>query len=315
MKFLRVIFSLLRFDRTNWTALALCLFAAVVFWVFNALNKEYDTQLALPLRIEFDEERFAPAEAIPAMLPVNIHGNGWDLLRNSLGYKAPIVTVPLERPAGSHRIPGSVLAPNVISQLGDLKLNFVVLDTLRLRLEPRSTRKVKLAADISRVTYRQNVGQVGPVVILPDSVLLDGPQSYLEALPDSLLIRLPSRRVTAQYRETLEIPLEQGEFIRRNPPVAEVMFDVGPLVVLSLRLPISRPAGLSIEQDSISISLRIPARNQGQFSEDSTKLSVEIPTVVLERGQTARVAPHVAGIPPYATLLSKDSIEVKKRLP
>lgn len=249
------------------------------------------------------------------MLAVNIHGNGWDLLRNSLGYKTPIVTVPLERPAGSHRIPGSVLAPNVISQLGDLKLNFVVLDTLRLRLEPRSTRKVKLAADISRVTYRQNVGPVGPVVILPDSVRLDGPQSYLEALPDSLIIRLPSRRVTAQYRETLEILLEQGEFIRRNPPVAEVMFDVGPLVELSLRLPISRPAGLSIGQDSISILLRIPARNQNRFSEDSLKLSVEIPSVVLERGQTARVAPHVVGIPPYATLLSTDSIEVKKRLP
>ena len=314
MKFLRVIFSLLRFDRTNWTALALCLFAAAVFWVFNALNKDYDTQLLLPLRVEFDEERFASAEAIPAMLPVNIHGNGWELLRNSLGYKVPFVSVPLDRPAGSHRIPGSALAPNVISQLGDLKLNFVVLDTLRLKIEPRVTRKIKLVADISRVSYRSNLGRTGPVTIEPDSVILDGPQNYLEALPDTLSIVLPARRITAQYRETLEIELANGEFIRRNPPVAEVIFNVGTMVERSYRLPVTGQPGLSIEPDTVALAIRIPAQIPGG-SPDSLRLTLEIPAVTLERGQVTRVVPRVAGIPPYATVLSLDSIDVKRRLP
>lgn len=313
MKFLRALVSLLRFDRTNWTALALCLFAAAVFWVFNALNKDYDTQVSLPIRLEYDESRFAPAERIPALLAVNIHGNGWELLRNSLGYNTPVVSIPLERPAGTHRIPGSALAPNVIPQLGNLKLNFVVLDTLRLRLEPRMTRKIRLVADLGRVTFRQNTGRVSPVVILPDSVLLDGPQSYLQALPDTLIITLPARRVGAQYRETLEIYLPGGEFIRRDPPVAEVLFDVGAVTTLVLRLPVERKSGLTGEPDSISLSVQLPTRDRDLFRIDS--LTVTLPSVDVPKGESVRVMPHVAGLPPFATLISVDSLELTRRLP
>ncbi|MBL7852542.1 MAG: hypothetical protein JNN04_16675 [Cyclobacteriaceae bacterium] len=315
MKFLRVIISLLRFDRTNWTALALCLCAAAVFWIFNALNKDYDTQLSLPLRLEYDQSRFAPAQAIPARLEVNIHGNGWELLRKSLGYKVPVISVPLERPAGIHRIPGSALAPGVVSQLGPLKLNFVALDTLRLWLEPRTTRKLKLVADIRRVTYRDNMGRISPVVVLPDSVLLEGPENYLRALPDTLVIQLPSRRVTAQYRESLEVRLENGEFIRRDPPVAEVMFDVGAMTVLSLRLPVSRPSGLMSDRDSVAVSVRLPIRDRERFNQEVAGIATQIPALTLQKGQSLRVAPQVQGLPDYASLVSVDSVELKKRLP
>lgn len=315
MKFLRVIISLLRFDRTNWTALALCLFAAAVFWIFNALNKDYDTQLALPLRIEFDEARYAPAQAIPAKLDVNVHGNGWELLRKSLGYKVPVISVPIERPAGIHRIPGSALAPGVISQLGALKLNFVALDTLFLRLEPRTTRKLKLVANIGRVTYRQNVGRISPVVVLPDSVLLEGPSNYLQALPDTLVISLPPRRVTAQYRETLEIKLENDEFIRRDPPVAEVIFDVGPIDVVSLRLPVLRQPGFQSNPDSVAIRVRLAVRDRERFAQDISGVSAQVPELALQKGESLRIAPQVSGLPDYAALVDADSIEVKKRLP
>lgn len=315
MKFLRVIISLLRFDRTNWTALALCLFAAAVFWLFNALNKDYDTQLALPLRIEFDEARYAAAQAIPARLDINVHGNGWELLRRSLGYKVPVISVPIERPSGIHRIPGSALAPGVSGQLGALKLNFVVLDTLFLRIEPRTTRRLKLVADIGRVTYRQNVGRISPVVVLPDSVLLEGPLSYLQALPDTLVITLPPRRVTAQYRETLELKLENDEFIRRDPPVAEVLFDVGPVEVISLHLPLSRKPGLQCDQDSVSISVRLAVRDRERFTQDMPAVSVELPELTLQKGESLRTTPRVLGLPDYATLANSDSIDVKKRLP
>jgi hypothetical protein len=315
LKFLRAIISLLRFDRTNWTALALCLFAAAVFWLFNALNRDYDTQLALPLRIEFDEARYAAAQAIPARLDVNVHGNGWELLRKSLGYKVPVISVPIERPSGIHRIPGSALAPGVIGQLGALKLNFVALDTLFLRIEPRTTRKLKLVADIGRVTYRQNVGRISPVVVLPDSVLLEGPSNFLTALQDTLVISLPPRRVTAQYRETLEIKLENDEFIRRDPPVAEVIFDVGPVEMMSLHLPLSRKPGWQCDQDSVSISVRLAVRDRERFAQDMPAVSAELPELTLQKGESLRTTPRVLGLPDYATMVTSDSIDVKKRLP
>jgi len=315
LKLLRVITSLLRFDRTNWTALALCLFAAAIFWIFNALNKDYDTQLSIPLRVEFDQARFASAQVTPTKLDLNIHGNGWELLRNSLGYKTPVISIPIERPAGVHHIPGSALAPYVISQLGGLKLNFVVLDTLRLWIEPRATRKLKLVADIGRVSYRGNVGRISPVVILPDSILLEGPQNYLQELSDTLVIELPPRRVTAQYRETLEVRLKRGEFIHRDPPVVEVIFDVGPVVVLSLYLPVPRHAVWVADKDSVAVAIRIPDRDRDRFADELLRISARLPEVTAQKGQSIRVAPEVDGLPDYAVVASLDSIELTKRLP
>ena len=68
MNFFRAISDLLRFDRTNWKALALCFFAAAVFWMFNALNKNYATNLRLPLEFEFDNTKYIAVEPLPASL-------------------------------------------------------------------------------------------------------------------------------------------------------------------------------------------------------------------------------------------------------
>lgn len=315
MRFLRVISNLLRFDRTNWTALTLCLFAAAVFWIFNALNKDYSTNLSLPLLIEFDQSKYAVAEHIPAKLTVNVHGNGWELLRKSLGQKVPIVSIPLERPTEIRRIPGAALAPQVMSQLGSLQLNYVVLDTLRLFVEPRTSRKLKLAADVRQVAFRNNQGRISPVVVLPDSIQLEGPASYIDALADSILIVVPPRRITASYRENLEVRMDKSEFIQRNPPVVEVMFEVGPVITMTRQLPLVLPRHLLTSEDSLSITLRIPGRDETRFGVDFSAITISLPEIKLAKGDTVRVLPRLSGLPEYASVLRMDSVEVRSRQP
>lgn len=315
MKLLRVISNLLRFDRTNWKAFALCLFAAAVFWIFNALNKNYSTNLPLPLRVEFDETRYAAAEAIPSQLTVNINGIGWELLRKNLGQKVPVVTLPLERPADVHRIPGTALVPQVVSQLGALQLNYVVLDTLRLSIEPKVSRKIKLAVNLEGLTFKKNLGRISPVVVLPDSLILEGPKSYIDAVGETLPLNVVGKRIGGHYRESLEVLFEHSEFISRNPPVAEVMFEVGPITRLSLQLAITLPrnTGLISDQDSITCSMIIPQRNAAQFATDHSLMTVSLPPIKLEKGDSARVLPVIAGVPAYANEIHIDSILVRKQ--
>ncbi len=317
MKFLRAIISLLRFDRTNWTALALCVFAAIIFWTFNALNKEYASNLSVPLRIEFDEDQFAAAKEIPVKLTVNVSGNGWDLLRASLNQKSSVITIPIERPTEVHRIPGAILAPQVVSQLGPLKLNFVVSDTLRLSIEQKTTRHLKLVADISKVNFRANMGQISPALVLPDSIRLEGPSSYLTALPDSLNIEVPRRLITAHYRETLEVRMEHSEFIKRDPPVVEIFFEVGLVRNVSLRLPLIEPNkvfGMATDQDSITCIFQIPHRDQARFKTDSTALTAILPVVRIQKGDSIRVAPLLGGLPSYAKIVHVDSVTLQRKL-
>ena len=153
MNFLRAISNLLRFDRTNWKALALCLFAAAIFWIFNALNKSYATNLRFPLQFEFDNTKYIPVEPLPATLTMNVSGNGWELFRKSLGLKVPSISLPLERPVDTRKIVAGTLAPIVASQIGALQVNYIVSDTLRLKIEPKILRKIKLVADLGGVTF------------------------------------------------------------------------------------------------------------------------------------------------------------------
>lgn len=313
MNFIHALISLLRFDRTNWTALALCVFAAGVFWIFNALNKNYSTNLSLPLHLTFDETKYAPSAEIPVKLTVNVNGNGWELLRKSLDQESGI-RIPLEHPTEVHRITGSSLAPQVIGQLGALQLNFVVLDTLHLAIEERVTRTVKIKADISNVTYRGNMGRVSEISIRPDSILLEGPASLLAALPDTLTLLVPRRLVGASYREELEVALKKSEFIRRDPPIVEVRFEVGPMAHVTVRLPLPHPqAGLVVNRDSINLTVMLPQRDVVRVTSDSSALSATLPPLALQKGDSVKTIPAISGLPPFAALEQVDTVLVTRK--
>lgn len=314
MKFLRAISNLLRFDRTNWKALTLCVFAAAVFWVFNALNKDYSTNLALPLNVEFDAGKFATAEPIPGKLVINVGGNGWELLRKYLGMKVPTVTLALERPVETRKIPASALAPLVVSQLGALQLNYVVLDTLRLHIEPRVSRKVKLTADASSVTFKKNMGRISPTTVMPDSIILEGPRSYMEEFGDTLVVSIKANRVGSNFSESTEVLVDHNEFIFRNPPVVEVSFEVGGVEEIQRQLPVSKikAQGVDMSRDSISSSWLIAERDRTRFLEDLANISVTLPGVELRKGDTLMLAPILTGVPSYATLIRIDSVELRK---
>lgn len=315
MNFLRVISNLLRFDRTNWKALALCLFAASIFWIFNALNKNYSANLALPLHVEFDASKYAPAEPLPPKLIVNVNGNGWELLRKHLGLKVPIITLPLERPTEVHKIPGAALSPYVISQLTVLQLNSIVLDTLRLHIEPKVSRKVMVMADLSKVTFKKNYDIVGPAVMLPDTVLLEGPASFVEALNDTLWVPVMANRINSRFRETMEVIIDHNEFISRNPPVVEVTFDVGLIEEIKHTIKLDKPKlppGTEVGRDSVQFTLVIPQQDHERFMTDAPGISATVKVPKLAKGDTIRIKPILNGLPAYAKLVRVDSIELRK---
>ena len=254
MNLLRVISNLLRFDRTNWKALALCVVAAVVFWIFNALNKDHITNVSFPIQFEFDNVKYATSQPLPARIVLNVGGNGWELLRKGIGMKVPPISLPLERPTEVHKIPGSTLSPQIASQLGALKLNFIVTDTLRLYIEPRVIRKMKLVADLQNVTFKKNFARISPVVILPDSVQLEGPRSFIEERGDTLRLKVSASRISTSFRESIEVLVDNNEFISRNPPVADVIFEVAPVEEIVYRLKLTVPkmsSGIELSDDSI----------------------------------------------------------------
>jgi hypothetical protein len=315
LNLLKLFVNLFHFNRTNWKAVALCFITAAIFWLFNALNKTYSTSIRFPLQFEFDRSKFAPAGQLPQSLLINVKGTGWDLFRKYFGVKVPILTIPLSRPAETRKIVATTLPVMLSSQMGNIQINHVVLDTLRLELEPLIYRKFPVVVDTTALNFKENFARISTVTITPDSVDISGPVSVIHDTPDPIVLTLTDNRLSGNFRDEIEVDIPDQEYVQRNPPVVEVRFDVGEMQPATQRIRLETgnlPWGYVAQQDSISCTFRIPAKYFGKFS--ASELFGTLPTVTgesLKRGETGTFTPLVHGIPPYAEVVTVDTVRVK----
>jgi len=315
MNLVRVFVNLFQFNRTNWKAVALCFTAAAIFWLFNSFNKNYAANIRFPLQFDYAQEKFIPLATLPQDISINVSGNGWDLFRKSIGFQLPQLTIQLQRPTEVKKIVASSLTPLFSSQLGGaLQINYIVSDTLRLQIDEWDTHKFKLVADVSQISFRDGYGRISPVIILPDSVKLQGAKSLLHQLPDSILLVLPKANLDERLRKEVEIAIPHSDAIDRNPKTASVMFEVGPLVVIEghVELRVLNSSAKISYVDSVNVKMRIPKIQEEKFKEeDLATLQAWVDLKDKPKG-TYKLRPQLKGLPPYAELMSIDSVAVKQ---
>lgn len=286
--------------------MSLCLLASVIFWIFNALNKSYSTTLRFPLKVEFDAEKFALAETPPNSVSINVAGTGWDLLRQELGIKLTPVVVTLDRPQEIQKIVGSSLAPVLVSQLGKLKLNFVVTDTLHLRVEKKSTRRYKLFGDLTGIDFDEGFGRISRVVVLPDSVKVEGPESILNHLGDSIPLPVTKRQLNEDFRQEVEISFDGSRYVTFTPSVFQIMFEVAPVRVIERKLKLTSIDRLLLTVDSVHAQLQIPVNRTDEFDSVAHRLEAFIAARQFKRQRAA--VPRIKNLPPYVHVLTIDSV-------
>ncbi|MCE2997712.1 MAG: hypothetical protein ACK5RG_19340 [Cyclobacteriaceae bacterium] len=301
MNFLRAIGNLLRFDRANWKAVFLCFIVAIVFWLFNAFNKTYSTNVRFPLRFEYDTENFIPVHELPRQVTVNVSGNGWDLFRSHFGIKLPELAIALEHPLETKKIVGATLLPQLEPQLGKLKINYVVTDTLHLKIDERDAHLFKVVVDTKSLRFKEGYGLISPIVLLPDSISVDGPKSVLHELPDSLSLLLDDEGINENFSREMEVSVPSGVNLNRNPPTVKVMFEVGAVSTLSLRVKWIRdrqPAAT----DSIRITVIIPTRQEADVRNMHNQW-----VATGKRVRNKKIIPARFNLPPYARIVEIDS--------
>lgn len=314
MNLARIFVNLFQFNRTNWKAVALCFAAAAIFWLFNSFNKNYATNIRFPLRFDYAEEKFIPLTNLPEDISINVSGNGWDLFRKSVGLQLPHLTIQLLRPTEVKKIVASSLTPSFSEQLGaGLQINYIVSDTLRLQIDELDTHKFKLVADISQVSFRDGYGRISPVVILPDSVKLQGAKSLLHQLPDSIVLVVPKTNLDDRLRKEVEIVIPHAEGIDRNPKVASVMFEVGSLSTIEtfVKLNVSSSSAKISYMDSVKMIVQIPKIQEEKFKEDKNAIQAGVNLKNGPKG-SYRLYPNLEGLQPYMKVISIDSISVRQ---
>ncbi|MCW5910264.1 MAG: hypothetical protein KIT62_04275 [Cyclobacteriaceae bacterium] len=313
MGVVKLLVNLFQFNRTNWKAVSLCVLAAAVFWLFNAFNKNYATEIRFPLQVAYNESRFIPIKDLPNELKLNVSGNGWDLFRKSIGISLQALTLTIERPLEVKKIPGSTLAPLLAAQLNGLTINHVVSDTLRVQFDERDTHMFRLAPDLTEVWYREGFGRISPVVVLPDSARLIGPRSVLHRIPDVIRVKVPRLRLDENYRGEVPIVLPDSLQLNITPTHVIVSFEVGAMETFSLNMPvevINLPKSVRIFSiDSARVEFRVARTHRERIEAELRQRLARIDLKDKPSG-THRLLPAINGVPEGAELVTIDSVEV-----
>ena len=185
-----------------YRAAAVCLFAAVLFWQMNALNKTYSTRLSCPLVWHYDTARYVSLRPLPAAVPVVVTGQGWRLLRANLGMGLrPAELRPVPRP-GTHYLSASTWQHSLQTALEGLKVDEWASDTLRLTFDRYATRRLPLvlaAPDSGRTpAYTARFE--------PASLMFRGPASVVARLPSPYPVAVPAGTGPGAARLVVQAP-------------------------------------------------------------------------------------------------------------
>jgi hypothetical protein len=312
VSFISSIFNFLRFNKKNWKAVVLCLFAATVFWFFNALNKNYSANINFPLTFDYDQEKYIPVKKLPSTLRINVSGLGWDLFRKSSGLKVPPLVIPLEHPTEIRKIVGSTLPALFTTQLEGLQINFVLTDTLYVSIDERIKKKLALKVDSLRKYLHADYGLLGEVEIGNDSVLIEGPRRVLDSLGKTITLQLPDKNINRDFNEEVEITFRNDQLVKRDPPVTFVSFEVEKLVEVNDRIELTivnipKRSRSAIEVKEVNCTFRLPVSLVKKIPEDSLRAVIDLKD--LPRG-SYKIVPTIKGLPGYAHIVKIDTVRV-----
>lgn len=313
MNFVRVIINLFQFNRTNWKAVILCLMAAAIFWLFNAFNKSHSSTIRFPLHFDYDDQRYVAVKPLPHQININVTGSGWELIRKTLGVKLPELVIPVERPLEIRKIPAAAITPLLATQLGSLKINYIITDTLRILLDEKTTKTFRLVADLSKVRFKEGYGSTGTIDIVPDTVVIDGPRSIIRSIPDTITLPLLAAGISKSFQDEVEVPLFNSETVNRNPPVVTVRVEVGEVETIAVTVKVNvihKPRTVKILADSVKAFIQIPVEQREDFHDKLSEIKAQID---LKNGEknNRQLYPRVMGLPIYARVISIDSLSYK----
>ncbi len=203
------------------------LIAATVIWLFNELNKEgYTLQVRYPINLTYNDSLYIPITPLPQSASAVLTGNGWTLLRKSFRFTNKPVSYPLNNPLAVNTLNTSALASIMTEQIKDVRISHVVLDNTMLDFEERVVKTSVLKIDSLGIDLFPKFVVSSIINLRPTTVTFDGPSSLVNDIADTLLVKVPAKKIRSNYDEELPIRYPQSPLLKSSTERVFVSFEV-----------------------------------------------------------------------------------------
>ena len=188
------------------------LLISATIWLFNAMSKNYTSDIEYPMVYEdFPENKVFVGE-LPGHLDLQINSHGYALLRYKL-FKKPVpisfhisaFNLSRGQDSSSAYILTRYLKDQISRQLpSELQLLEIKPDTLHFRFADRVTRKLKIKPDFNYSIVKQFTIK-DEIRLTPDSVEVTGPDLIIDTLDYILTERLDLGELTKNYEDRVRL--------------------------------------------------------------------------------------------------------------
>ncbi len=214
------------------------LFLAIIIWLFKSLSADYNSEIFVELQYEFPEKSTA-VNQLPNHAVVFVTTSGWQLLREKF-YKREVTLQYAQ-------FDGENLITNDHRELfaSDLPPAFNVVhispDTIQFQIEGYITKRVPVQL-VQNILFSPAFSVSDTIEIKPDSILISGPRSIVEAIQTWETENVVSEHADSTLTGVIPLKDRGSKNIRLSA------------IVVSYRIPIAEKD--TMEADSAFINLQ-----------------------------------------------------------
>jgi hypothetical protein len=217
---------------------------SITIWLLNALSKDYATEIKYPITYSRFPQNKVLISEVPDHLVLKVNGHGYALL----SYKFSNRPIPISFPVSSftmNRIPDDTTKFYILTRYarerverqlaGELNLVEILPDTLVFQFANEVNRWLSLEPDIEFQTGR-GFTLVDRVEISPESILVTGPDIYLDTLKSLKTEKLSLGTLEKNYSGTLRIANYSGLNYQRSTVNCDISIEK--LTEVQVRVPV-----------------------------------------------------------------------------
>lgn len=211
-----------RKNRNLYTYLV-CVLIAGFFWLLNSLNKEYTTEIELPLKYRNLPDNFVFEDNMPRQVSAQVKGYGFNILFYSASRESDSVLIDFQQAKRAHsdggmfyKLPTNGALKGHLDRVpSNVQLIKFWEDTLFIQVEIRRTKSLPLKAQLKLGFERQHV-QDGPIEIEPANVTVNGPASIVDQLDFIALKPIELQDLNSDISIEAEVLLPEGVSVGRE---------------------------------------------------------------------------------------------------
>lgn len=209
----------------------LCFFIGSFIWFFNELNSTSDTTVKYPLVFEYENKSdYVVLEPLPSFIDISINGTGWNLLRNIFQFNIKKATYTINKPSQTKFILSPILTPMISESLENVKLNYIVGDSIFLNIDDLINKKVNLIIDSTLIDLENNYKIISPLKLSNNQVFFYGPRSLINNIPDTLNLEVDDKSINNDFNKEISIIKNKNEFINYDPSSINLQFEVSEFI-------------------------------------------------------------------------------------